>query len=180
MDEGEIQVCVPQTCCFLFISVCVCVCVRSRGLWKLIPVSYWCVFYVTRPSARMANGFSSPRCLIRPDNRERHRAMGKHHLCHSLFIFDLTRWCNADRQDRRECKSHCVCVCVRRYACEGERECVCAYMLVWVINASIIHCFKHVLRTSLRFLWRQVMFLMLLFWRVYMYICVVNKYFLFK
>lgn len=173
---GNYKMCVPQTCCFLFFSMCVCdwgplkvyssvllMCFMSQGralAWPMdsLPLSVWCGLITGRG-----------------------RGYGKTPFIPQSIHFDLTRWCNADQQTGENVKvTVCVAVCMwgGTYVC--VRVYVCAYVLVWVINASIIHCFKHVLRTSLRFLWRQVMFLMLLLWRVYMYICVVNKYFLFK
>lgn len=174
---GKLQVCVPQTCCFLFFSMCVCdpggplkayssvllMCFMSHGsalAWPMdsLPLIVWC---------GLITG-------------ERQRLYGKTPFIPQSIRFDLTRWCNADQQTGENVKvTVCVCVCVA-VCMWGVWECVCAYVLVCVINASIIHCFKHVLRTSLKFLWRQVMILMLFLWRVYMYICVVNKYFLFK
>lgn len=69
--DGKLQVCVPQTCCFLFFSMCVCD-------WGLLEVYLQCFsdVYVTWLNTRMANGFSSPFRLMQPDNRERQRLWG--------------------------------------------------------------------------------------------------------
>lgn len=69
--------------------------------------------------------------------------------------------------DRRECK-RCVRVRVR----------VCLHM--WGINAFHYPLLQTCITHIFYFIWRRVMFHMLLLWRVYMYICAVNKYFLFK
>lgn len=86
------------------------------------------VLYVTRPSTRRANGFSSVVLNVAWQQKEA-AWMGKPHL-HRFIHFDVNRWCH--QQTGENVKDACACACV----------CTCG-----VSMRSIIHCFKHVLRT---------------------------------
>lgn len=95
-----------------------------EGVWKSIPVSYWCV-YVTRPSIRMANGFSSPQCLMRPDNRERQRLWEKT-IYTTVHSFWFNQMMYADQQTGENVKvTVCVTVCMWGGMCVCLCVCVC-------------------------------------------------------
>lgn len=139
------------------------VCVME-ALWRSIPVSRWCV--LCHKAEHSQGQWILLSTVLNVAWQQSEAAwMGKHHL-HRFIHFDLNRWCHAD-QDRRECK-RCVCVRVR------------VRLHMWGVNAFHYPLLQTCITHIFYFIWRRVMFHMLLLWRVYMYICAVNKYFLFK
>lgn len=137
--DGTLQVCVPQTHCFLLSSIGVCdqgplktyfsvllMCFMSQG-WALagpmdsLPHIVWCGLIAE-------SGSGSGKTPFTPQS----------------IRFDLTRWCNADQQTG-ENVCHCACGSMQvGVGVGGTCVCMCvrAYVLVWAINAFIIHCFK--------------------------------------
>lgn len=131
-----------------------------EALWRSIPVSRWCVVcHKAEHSQGQWILLSSVECGL---TAERGCLDGK---TPSTPVHTL--WCEQmmSSTDRRECKR---CVRVR----------VCLHM--WGINAFHYPLLQTCITHIFYFIWRGVMFHMLLLWRVYMYICAVNKYFLFK
>lgn len=122
------------------------------------------VFSVTRPSPRRANGFSSAQCWMWPESRtSRPRWENTIHTS----SFTSIRTDDADQQTGKNVNAACVRTCM--YVCVHVRYQCIHYPL---LQSCITHTFC--------FFWRWAMFRMLLIWRVCMYICVGNKYFLFK
>lgn len=103
-----------------------------EALWRSIPVSRWCV--LCHKAEHSQGQWILLSTVLNVAWQQKEAAwMGKHHL-HRFIHFDLNRWCHADQQTGENVKDVCVCVCV----------CVCTCR---VSMRSIIHCFKHVLRT---------------------------------
>lgn len=95
-----------------------------EGLWKSIPVSYWCVLCHKAEHSHGQWIFvpCSVSCLITGRGRD----YGKTPFRPQSIHFDLTRWCNADQQTGENVKATvCVAVCMWGGTCVCVHTCLC-------------------------------------------------------